>query len=74
MFRTSIINLQERFYAVCCNLVCLDTSCCYEGEGRTAVLPSILQNDTRSIQYQTSLRIPILFLLHTFKYYPPVCA
>ena len=29
------------------NLVCLDTSCRYEGEGRT-------QNDTRSIQYQIS--------------------
>ena len=35
MFRTSIFHLQERSYAVCCNLVCLDTSCCYEGEGRT---------------------------------------
>ena len=30
MFRTSIVHLQERSYAVCCNLVCLDTSCCYE--------------------------------------------
>ena len=36
MFRTPILHLQERSYAVCCNLVCLDTSCCYEGEGRTA--------------------------------------
>ena len=26
MFRTSIVHLQERSYAVCCNLVCLDTS------------------------------------------------
>ena len=25
MFRTSIVHLQERSYAVCCNLVCLDT-------------------------------------------------
>jgi hypothetical protein len=49
MFRTSIVHLQERSYAVCCNLVCLETSCCYEGEGRTA---DILQNDTRPIQYQ----------------------
>ena len=36
MFRTSVVHLQERSYAVCCNLVCLDTSCWYEGEGRTA--------------------------------------
>ena len=36
MFRTSKLHLQERSYALCCNLVCLDTSCCYEGEGRTA--------------------------------------
>ena len=36
MFRTSIVHLQERSYAVCCDLVCLDTSCCYVGE----VLPS----------------------------------
>ena len=36
MFRTSIVHLQERSYAVCCSLVCLDTSCFYEGEGRTA--------------------------------------
>ena len=36
MFRTSIVHLQERSYAVCCDLICLDTSCCYEGEGRTA--------------------------------------
>ena len=35
-FRASIVHLQERSYAVRCNLVCLDTSCCYEGEGRTA--------------------------------------
>ena len=34
MFRTSIVHLQERSYAVRCNLVCLDTSCCYEGEAR----------------------------------------
>ena len=27
MFRTSVVHLQERSYAVCCNLVCLDTSC-----------------------------------------------
>ena len=40
IFRSSIVHLQERSYTVCCNLVCLDTSCCYEGEGRTAVLPS----------------------------------
>ena len=33
MFRTSIVHLQEGSYAVCCYLVCLDTSCCYEGEG-----------------------------------------
>ena len=25
MFRTSIVHLQEHSYAVCCNLVCLDT-------------------------------------------------
>ena len=25
MFRTSIVHLQERSYAVCCNFVCLDT-------------------------------------------------
>ena len=25
MFRTSVVHLQERSYAVCCNLVCLDT-------------------------------------------------
>ena len=25
MFQTSVIHLQERSYAVCCNLVCLDT-------------------------------------------------
>ena len=37
MFRTSVVHLQERSYAVCCDLVCLDTSCCYEGEGRTAL-------------------------------------
>ena len=37
MFRISIFHLQERSYAVCCNLVCLDTSCCYEGEGITAL-------------------------------------
>ena len=36
MFRPSVVHLQERSYAACCNLVCLDTSCCYEGEGRTA--------------------------------------
>ena len=36
MFRTSVVPLQERSYAVCCNLACLDTSCCYEGEGTTA--------------------------------------
>ena len=36
MFRTSIVHLQERSYAVCCNLVCLDTSCCYEGDGRAS--------------------------------------
>ena len=30
MFRASIVHLQERSYAVCCDLVCLDTSCCYE--------------------------------------------
>jgi hypothetical protein len=35
MFRTSVVHLQERSYAVCCNSVCLDTSCCYEGEGRS---------------------------------------
>jgi hypothetical protein len=29
MFRNSIVHLHERSYAVCCNLVCLDTSCCY---------------------------------------------
>ena len=34
-FGLPIVHLQERSYAVCCNLVCLDTSCCYEGEGRT---------------------------------------
>ena len=28
MFRTSIVHLEERSYAVCCNLVCLDMSCC----------------------------------------------
>ena len=39
MFRTSIVHIQERSYAVCCNMVRLDTSS-YEGEGRTAVLPS----------------------------------
>ena len=38
MFRTSIVHLQELSYAVCYNLVCLDTSCCYVGEGRTAGL------------------------------------
>ena len=32
MFRTSIVHLQERSYVVCCNLVCLHTSCC---EGTT---------------------------------------
>ena len=42
MFRTSIVHLQERSYAVCCNLVCLDTSCCYEGERRTALQSSAL--------------------------------
>ena len=26
VFRTSIVHLQERSYAVCCNLVCLDTT------------------------------------------------
>ena len=36
MFRASVVHLQESSYAVCCNLVCLDTFCCYEGEGRTA--------------------------------------
>ena len=36
MFRTSIVHLQERSYVVRCNLVRLDTSCFYEGEGRTA--------------------------------------
>ena len=35
VFRTSIVHLQERSYAVCCNLVCLDMSC-YEGEGRNS--------------------------------------
>ena len=25
MFRTSTVHLRERSYAVCCNLVCLDT-------------------------------------------------
>ena len=39
MFRTSIVHIQERSYAVCCNLVCLDTSCC-KGEGRTADIPN----------------------------------
>ena len=33
MFRTSVVHLQERSYAVCCNLVCLDS---YEGERRNA--------------------------------------
>ena len=42
MFRTSIVQLQDRSYAVCCNLVCLDTSCCYEGERRTALQSSAL--------------------------------
>ena len=37
MFRTSIVHLQERSYAVCCSLVCIDRSCCYEGEGRTVM-------------------------------------
>ena len=35
-FRTSIVHLQEGSYAVCCNLVCLDTSCCYEGDRRSS--------------------------------------
>ena len=36
MFRTSIVHLQGRSYAVCCSLVCLGMSCCYEGEGRAS--------------------------------------
>jgi hypothetical protein len=42
MFRTSVVHLQERSCAVCCNLVCLDTSCCYEGEGRTAAAAAVV--------------------------------
>ena len=30
MFWTSMVHLQDRSYAVCCNLVLLDMSCCYE--------------------------------------------
>ena len=37
MFRTSVVHLQERSYAVCCNLVCLDS---YEGERRNALQSS----------------------------------
>ena len=36
MFRTQIVHLQERSYAVCFSLVCLDMSCCYEDEGRAS--------------------------------------
>ena len=36
MFWTSVVHLHERSYALCCSLVCLDMSCCCEGEGRTA--------------------------------------
>ena len=54
MFRTSIVHLQERSYAVCCNLVCLDTSYCYEGEGRTAVSMSAHLNYVISLKILTS--------------------
>ena len=50
MFRTSIVHLQEGSCAVCCNLVCLDTSCCYKGEGRTNNPPEdgLLKSETCS--------------------------
>ena len=41
-FQTSIVHLHERSYAVCCDLVCVDTSCCYEGEGRRPTVLMIL--------------------------------
>ena len=36
MFRASIAHLQESSYAVCCDLVCLETSCCYTKLQHTA--------------------------------------
>ena len=61
MFRTSIVHLQESSYAVCCNLVCLDTSCCYEGEGRNPdfiflhciLLPFIFMCTYRGVSFRS---------------------
>ena len=60
MFRTSIVHLQERSYAVCCNLVCLDTFCCYGGEGRIASSSSFTPITYRDIPNCTySIRTPL---------------
>ena len=53
MFRTSVVHLQERSYAVCCNLVCLNTSCCYEGEWRTALQFFLHPHNNRMYQIAT---------------------
>ena len=57
MFRTSIVHLQRRSYAVCCNLVCLDTSCCYESEGRTVELLNVMNKINHQI-----LRILMVYI------------
>ena len=62
MFRTSIVHLQERSYAVCCNLVCLDTSSRYEGEGRTAVnAPRFLDTRHMKVVWLSALRTGSLY-------------
>ena len=67
MFRTSVVRLQDRSYAVCCNLVCLDTSCCYEGEGRTAQQCLYVPSNTTQIQYNHLMTLEICY---TFRYRP----
>ena len=92
IFRTSIVHLQERSYAVCCNLVCLGPSCCYGVEGSSwrwiievrnmlsywmlwvkliikycvsCWITDILQNDTRSIQYQIQYQKKSITAIHS---------
>ena len=80
MFRTSVVHLQERSYAVCCNLVCLDTSCCYEGEGRTGCHQFFLLNVMNKINHQILcilldyiyIHIRSLFKMRDFASFMPI--
>ena len=49
IFQTSIVHLHEHSYALCCNLVYLDTSCCYEGEEEHVKLLNVINKINHQI-------------------------